>query len=93
MVVCQASHTHPGFDSGLEICRSAGDVLMGHGSEHTGCDIFGKSPLCIFTGDGDVMYTFGWRWSESGQRNILGWWYGPSEWDVANIQRYGPVQA
>lgn len=87
----RALHTHPGFHSAIDIARQSGDVIVGHSSEHTGCDIFGRSPLCIFDGDENLMYTFGWRWSESGHRNVLGWWYGDSEWDVANIQSYGPV--
>lgn len=91
----RALHSHPGFDSAIDLARKSGDVIVGHSMEHTGCDIFGRSPLCIFCEmpDGTIstMYQFGWRWSESGQRNVLGWWYGDSEWDVASIQMYGPV--
>ncbi len=89
---------HPGFDSAIDLARNSGDVIVGHPvwkKTGTGCDIFGRSSLSIFCVLPDdsvmVMYTFGWRWSESGQRNVLGWWYGDSEWDVVAIQDYGPV--
>lgn len=89
---------HPGFDSAIDLALSSGDVIVGHPvwkKASTGCDIFGRSSLSIFCVLPDdsvmVMYAFGWQWSESGQRSVLGWWHGDSEWEVVAIQDYGPV--
>ena len=100
LVIERARHTHPGFDSAIKLAISSGDgVIVGHRvwkNACTGSDIFGRSHLGIYVQLDDdslaELYWFGWRWSPSGERQVLGWWYGESEWDVAKIQQYGPVQ-
>jgi hypothetical protein len=98
IVVESASYCHPGFDSAIDLAKKSGDVIVGHvvhRNAATGCDTFGRSPLAIVAILPDdtvaTLYEFGWRWSGIGGRNILGWWYGPSEWDISAIQEYGPV--
>ena len=98
LMIERACSWHPGLDSAIDIARHSGEVIVGHviwKNAGTGCDTFGRSPLRICCVQPDesvtVMYTFGWRWSESGQRSVLGWWHGDSEWDVVEIQAYGPV--
>lgn len=99
VVVTRASHRHPGLDSAITLAQ-CGDVIVGHievKAAAVGADCFGSPPLCVVAVCHDeavvVMYTYGWRWSEAGQRNVLGWWFGDGEWDVAAIQAYGPVLA
>ena len=98
-IVYRASHTHPGFDSGIDVARRCGGVMMGYvlrKGAANGCDCFGRASLeiiCVMADDSIIrLYMYAWRWSESGQRNVLGWWYGDGEWDVESIQEYGPVQ-
>jgi len=100
LAIMRPDHRHPGIDSAIDLAAQSGDVIVGHVERKNaanGADIFGGAPLSIVgvlpDGSVAILYTFGWRWSESGQRNVLGWWFGASEWDVAAIQQYGPVLA
>jgi len=100
LVIERARHTHPGFDSAIDLAFLSGpSVIVGHRvwkNAGTGADCFGRSSLGIYVEMPDdsllELYYFGWRWSPSGERQVLGWWYGESEWDVCHIQQYGPVQ-
>lgn len=94
----RASSNHPGFDSAIDVVKGSGDLFIGHKVPQNGFpkhDCFGTAPLgifCVLPDDSIVdVYEFGWRWSPSGERNVLGWWFGDSEWDVTNIQKYGKV--
>ncbi len=98
MYIAPASHTHPGYDSGVELARHLGDVVLGHvAHEHAGngADAFGGPPLVIATTLADdtlaILYTFAWRWSESTHQNVLAWWCGDGEFDCATPEKYGPV--
>jgi len=96
--ILRASHRHPGIDSAIDVALTSGDVIVGHvigKNAASGADCFGGAPLtisCVLPGDRlAILYTFAWRWSEIGQRMMLGWWHGDSEWDVLCVQEYGPV--
>ncbi len=95
MRIERASHRHPGFDSGIDLCRTSGDVVMGHLVHDNGADRFGGPPLVIATElqDGSVvtLYRFEWRWSPATCQRVLAWWYGPGEWDCVTPERYGPT--